>query len=158
MARDRAELTDEPWEKIAPSVPEPHASPWGGPKPIPHRPCCEGILWILRTGPLERLAQIVSLTEYVLAASAGRGRTGCVAHSPSGGRCGANLMPTANSTGPKPLLMAALPPRKKGVLRRQHQTRQRYEVDGGGRRRRCACGKPPGRGVPAEVTLVEATL
>ena len=50
MARDRAELTDEQWEKIAPLLPEPQASPWGGPKPLPNRPCFEGILWILRTG------------------------------------------------------------------------------------------------------------
>jgi transposase len=50
MARDTSELTDEQWEKIAPLLPEPHASPWGGPKPIPNRPCFEGILWILRTG------------------------------------------------------------------------------------------------------------
>jgi hypothetical protein len=50
MARHQSELTDEQWEKIAPLLPEPHASPWGGPKPIPNCPCCEGILWILQTG------------------------------------------------------------------------------------------------------------
>jgi transposase len=50
MARDTSELTDEQWEKIAPLLPAPQASPWGGPKPIPNRPCLEGILWILRTG------------------------------------------------------------------------------------------------------------
>ena len=50
MARNTSELTDEPWEKIAPLLPEPQASPWGGRKPIPNRPCFEGLLWILRTG------------------------------------------------------------------------------------------------------------
>jgi transposase len=50
MARDTSELTDEQWEKIAPLLPAPQASPWGGPKPIPNRPCFEGILWILRAG------------------------------------------------------------------------------------------------------------
>jgi transposase len=50
MARDTSELPDAQWEKIAPWLPEPHASPWGGPKPLPNRPCCEGMLWILRTG------------------------------------------------------------------------------------------------------------
>lgn len=50
MARDTSELTDEQWEKIAPVLPEPKASPRGGPKPLPNRPCFEGILWILRTG------------------------------------------------------------------------------------------------------------
>jgi len=50
MARDTSELTDEQWEKIAPLLPEPQASPWGGRKPLPNRPCFEGILWILRTG------------------------------------------------------------------------------------------------------------
>jgi transposase len=50
MARDTAELTDEQWEKIAPLLPEPHASPWGGPQPIANRPCVEGLRWILRPG------------------------------------------------------------------------------------------------------------
>jgi transposase len=50
MARDTAELTDEQWEKIAPLLPAPHAAPWGGPNPLSHRPCFEGMLWIVRTG------------------------------------------------------------------------------------------------------------
>jgi transposase len=50
MARDTAEFTDALWEKIAPLLPAPQASPWGGPQPIPHRPCCEGMLWLWRTG------------------------------------------------------------------------------------------------------------
>jgi transposase len=50
MNRHKSELSDEQWEKIAPFLPEPQASPWGGPKPIANRPCFEGILWVLRSG------------------------------------------------------------------------------------------------------------
>ena len=50
MNRHQSELSDEQWEKIAPFLPEPQASPWGGPKPIANRPCFEGILWVLRSG------------------------------------------------------------------------------------------------------------
>jgi hypothetical protein len=38
------------WEKLAPLLPEPEASPKGGPKPVPNRPVVEGILWVLRNG------------------------------------------------------------------------------------------------------------
>jgi transposase len=47
---EHSELTDELWNKIAPHLPEPQASPHGGPKPIPNRPVFEGILWVLRSG------------------------------------------------------------------------------------------------------------
>jgi len=50
MNRHQSELSDEQWEKIAPFLPQPQASPWGGPKPIANRPCFEGILWVLRSG------------------------------------------------------------------------------------------------------------
>jgi transposase len=56
MARKRTidirqpELTDEMWGKLAPLLPEPEASPDGGPKPVPNRPVVEGILWVLRNG------------------------------------------------------------------------------------------------------------
>jgi transposase len=50
MSRHDAELTDAPWEKIAPVLPEPKASPRGGPQPTATRPCFEGILWRLRSG------------------------------------------------------------------------------------------------------------
>jgi len=50
MAKPRPQLTDEQWNLIAPHLPEPHASPRGGPKPIPNRPVFEGILWVLRSG------------------------------------------------------------------------------------------------------------
>lgn len=49
MPRRRYELTDAQWEQIAPLLPEPKASPRGGPKPIPNRPVFEGILWVLRS-------------------------------------------------------------------------------------------------------------
>lgn len=44
------ELTDVQWERISPLLPEPKASPKGGPKPRPNRPVFEGILWVLRSG------------------------------------------------------------------------------------------------------------
>ena len=50
MARHDSELTDEQWAIIAPHLPDLPASPKGGPKPIPNRPCLEGILWVLRSG------------------------------------------------------------------------------------------------------------
>ena len=56
MARKRVihiphpELTDDQWELLSPLLPEPVASPNGGPKPVPNRPVLEGILWVLRNG------------------------------------------------------------------------------------------------------------
>jgi transposase len=44
------ELSDEQWKKLAPLLPEPVASPDGGPKPVDNRPVVEGILWVLRNG------------------------------------------------------------------------------------------------------------
>ena len=50
MSRHTSELTDEQWAHIAPLLPEPQASPNGGPQPIANRPVFEGILWVLRSG------------------------------------------------------------------------------------------------------------
>src|SRR5438094_1295007 len=56
MARKRVlniphpELSDEQWEYLDILLPQPEASPKGGPKPIPNRPVVEGILWVLRNG------------------------------------------------------------------------------------------------------------
>ena len=50
MSRPTSELTDAQWAHIAPLLPEPNASPNGGPKPIANRPVFEGILWVLRSG------------------------------------------------------------------------------------------------------------
>jgi transposase len=56
MARKRVlniphpELSDEQWEYLDILLPQPEASPHGGPKPIPNRPVVEGILWVLRNG------------------------------------------------------------------------------------------------------------
>lgn len=56
MARKRVigipqpELTDKHWARLAPLLPEPQASPNGGPKPVANRPVVEGILWVLRHG------------------------------------------------------------------------------------------------------------
>ena len=44
------EITDEQWAIIETLFPAPVSSPRGGPKPIPNRPCFEGILWVLRSG------------------------------------------------------------------------------------------------------------
>ena len=43
-------LTDEQWERIAPSVPQHPLSPKGGRPRAPDRECLEGILWLIRTG------------------------------------------------------------------------------------------------------------
>src|ERR1700736_11274 len=43
-------LTDEQWERIAPSLPRHPASPQGGRPRVPDRECLEGILWVLRSG------------------------------------------------------------------------------------------------------------
>lgn len=50
MSRHTSELADSQWAHIAPLLPEPKASPKGGPKPIANRPVFEGILWVLRRG------------------------------------------------------------------------------------------------------------
>jgi len=46
----KPELKEEQWSKIAPLLPEPRVSSKGGRKPVPNRPCFEGILWVLRSG------------------------------------------------------------------------------------------------------------
>jgi hypothetical protein len=50
IAKDEPLISEEQWEYIAPLLPEPKASPEGGPKPVLNRPVFEGILWVLRTG------------------------------------------------------------------------------------------------------------
>ena len=137
MARHTCELTDEQWAHIR--LPEPKASPKGGPKPIANRPVFEGILWVLRSG-----ARWQDLPE----------------RYPSPSTCWRRLraweidgvwlkawrallgqLDEANWTGVKPSLTAVLPRRKKGALRGQNQTRKGYEVDGGGRRPGSSSGK-----------------
>jgi len=43
-------LTDEQWERIAPSFPTHPPSPKGGRPRADDRACLEGILWLIRTG------------------------------------------------------------------------------------------------------------
>jgi transposase len=43
-------LTDEQWDRIAPSFPEHPPSPKGGRPRVADRDCLEGILWLIRTG------------------------------------------------------------------------------------------------------------
>lgn len=50
MARKVELITEVQWALMAPLLPEPKRSVWGGPKPIANRPCFEGILWVLRCG------------------------------------------------------------------------------------------------------------
>ena len=68
--------------------------------------------------------------------------------SKSGDSSSANWTSAANWTGANHFWMAALLQLKKGRVCRQNQTRQRHEVDGGGRRPRCSSGKPTGLGQP----------
>jgi transposase len=50
MTREKSELTDRQWAKIAPLLPEAKPSPKGGRTRIDNRPVFEGILWVLRAG------------------------------------------------------------------------------------------------------------
>jgi len=50
MAREHSERMDAQWATLAPLLPELKASPRGGPTPLPKRPMCEGLRWVLRTG------------------------------------------------------------------------------------------------------------
>lgn len=45
-----ADLSDAPWERISPHLPELERSPLGGRPPHPARACLEGILFVLVTG------------------------------------------------------------------------------------------------------------
>src|ERR1700733_11392753 len=58
-----------------------------------------------------------------------------------------NWTKRADWTGANRFWTAALLRPKKGALRRQDQTRQRHEGDGGGRRPGCSFGKPTGLGL-----------
>ncbi len=77
-----------------------------------------------------------------------------------GWTCGASSWPNwtraANWTGAKVLWTGVLPPLKRGRLRRQNQTGQRHEVDGGGRRPRCSSGKALGIGLAGGSQIVAA--
>ena len=46
----KPELTDEQWSLIADLFRDPPPSPQGGRPRVDARACCEGILWVLRTG------------------------------------------------------------------------------------------------------------
>ena len=50
MSRHDSELTDEQWSRIEPLLPKIKRSKAGGRKPVEHRACFEGILWVLRSG------------------------------------------------------------------------------------------------------------
>lgn len=50
MAKDAPLISDTQWELIAPLLPEPEPSSRGGRRPVPNRPCFEGLLWVLRSG------------------------------------------------------------------------------------------------------------
>jgi len=43
-------LTDEPWQRIAPLLPQHPPSPKGGRPRADDRECLEGLLWLLRSG------------------------------------------------------------------------------------------------------------
>lgn len=155
MARDTSELTDEQWKKIAPFLPEPKASPWGGPKPIPNRPCFAGILWILRTGarwkdlptrypsPSTCWRRLREWEEHDIWLKAWRTFLGQLDNQ------GQLEWSEAFADG-------NFAPAKKGGLRRANAEGQRHEVDGGGRRPRGSSGKPLGIGVPSRSEAARA--
>ena len=147
MNRHKSELSDEQWEKIAPFLPEPRASPWGGPKPIANRPCFEGILWVLRSGarwkdlpasypsPSTCWRRLRLWEEQQVWLTAWRAFLG-------------QLDRQGQLDWTETFADGSFAPAKKGALCRHHQEGQGYEMDGGGRRPRCSFGKPPGIGVP----------
>lgn len=50
MAKHKALITDEQWEKLEPLLPVHTQSPKGGRKPRSNREVFEGIIWVLRSG------------------------------------------------------------------------------------------------------------
>jgi transposase len=147
MARDQSELTDAQWEKIAPLLPERKASPRGGPKPIPNWPVFEGILWLLRSGarwqdlparfpsPSTCWRRLRGWEEQDVWLKAWRPFL-------------AQLDAQGQLEWSEAFADGSFAPAKNGGLCRADQTRQGYEVDGGGRRPRYSSGKPLGLGVP----------
>ena len=67
MTREKSELTDIQWAKIAPLLPKAKPSPKGGRTPIDNRPVFEGILWVARWCAMEGLAQAISFAQHLLA-------------------------------------------------------------------------------------------
>ena len=150
MNRHKRELSDEQWEKIAPFLPEPQASPSGGPKPIPNRPCFEGILWVLRSGarwkdlpapypsPSTCWRRLCLWQKQEVWLKAWRAFLAQLDRQ--GQLDGAE---TPDQVRGRLFADGSFAPAKKGALRRPHQEGQRYEVEGGGRRPGCSFGKPP---------------
>jgi transposase len=157
MARDTSESTEEQWEKIAPVLPASQAAPWGGPTPLPNRPCCAGILWILRTGarwkdlpkrapsPRTCWRRLREWAEQDVWLKAWRA-------------CLSQLDAHGQLDWAEAFADGSFAPAKTGGLRRHNQAGHRPAGDGGGRRRRDSCGNLLDAAAPAEVTLLEPRL
>ena len=147
MARHTCELTDEQWAHIAPLLPEPKASPKGGPKPIANRPVFEGILWVLRSG-----ARWQDLPERYPSPSTCWRRLRAWEIDGVWLKAWRALLGQLDEQGQQDwsetFADGSFAPAKKGALRGQNQTRKGYEVDGGGRRPGSSSGKLLGLGVP----------
>jgi transposase len=136
--RHDSELTDEQWNKIEPLLPK--VSRATGRRRVDDRRCFEGILWVLRSGarwkdlpaqhpsPSTCWRRLRDWEERDVWLTIWRKFLGELDEQ---GRLDweETFAPTA-----------ALPRQKKGRLRRKDQTRQGYEVDGGGKRPRCSSG------------------
>ena len=147
MSRHESELTDAQWVYIAPLLPEVKASPKGGANRFPIGLFLKGSCGCYAVGPVGKICRIGIPPPVPAGAAYAPGKTRMSGERP-GARCSNHWMSGANSTGPKPSPMAALPRRKKGGLCRKNQTWKGYEVDGGGRRPRYSSGKLLGIGVP----------
>ena len=157
MAREQSELTDAQWEKIAPVLPELQAPPGGGPKPIPNRPVFEGILWVLRRGA--RWQDLPA--RFPSPSTCWRRLRGWEAQGvwlKAWRVFLAQLDAQGQLDWAETFADGSFAPAKKGGLRREDQTWQGYEVDGGGRRPRSSWGNLLDSASPAGVTLLEPTL
>ena len=136
----KPQLTDEQWLLIADLFPEKEMTHVGGRPPVPPRPCLEGILWVLISG-----ARWKDLpTHFPSPATCWRRlnewtRRGVfqIAWSPTAPPARRNeVSPLGRGDGRRHVC----PGQKRGLLRRQNQTRQRDQDHAPGRRPRHAPG------------------
>ncbi|HOT73859.1 MAG TPA: IS5 family transposase [Anaerohalosphaeraceae bacterium] len=127
MAKQRWKLTDEQWQKIEPLLPKPEKSKRGGRPWADNRKVFEGILWILRTGaPWADLPK-----QYPSPSTCWRRLRDWEEQGVWLQAWRAFLAQLDEKS--EAFVDGSFAPAKKGPVRRNDQTRQGHEVDGGGR-------------------------